>query len=251
MFALWAANDNREASLKIATFGELGNFFDEPDPGYDDDGAPLTVKSFTLLEVELEVPWSDSGPDGCHGLRIVINDSGGQVIGHYHITPMFIDACGAADGTMSIRISGDVSPYPQIGAEVIWERWCASLPTHINEWVPLASSAREAWLHVVALHAFERHQFADKDGPFTIDGTGVTDEAGFYCAVGEAVNGPGGYFGWNLNAFEDCLVHGWGAKPGFTLTWKSSAIAMESLDAKFLGEIHEILELGGVKLILE
>lgn len=251
MFVLWAVDDNREAYKRIATFGQLRDFFDGPEPGYDDDGVPQAIKSFTLLKVRLEVPWSDSGPDGCHGLRIAIHDSGDQAIGHYHITPTFIDAGGTADGAMSIRISGDVSPNPQIGADVIWERWSESLPKQINEWVPLTSSERRAWLHVVALHAFELHQFTDKDGPFTLDGRGVTDEAGFYCAVGEMVNGPGGYFGWNLDAFEDCLVRGWGAKPGFTLIWKDFAIAMGSLSVKFLGQVREILEHGSVELILK
>ncbi|MFD9242801.1 barstar family protein [Streptomyces sp. NPDC059556] len=42
---------------------------------------------------------------------------------------------------------------------------------------------------------------------------------------GEAVNGPGGYFGWNLDALDDCFFGGWGAAPAFTLFWGSSAEA--------------------------
>ncbi|WP_327590963.1 barstar family protein [Nonomuraea sp. NBC_00507] len=33
----------------------------------------------------------------------------------------------------------------------------------------------------------------------------MTDEAAFYLAMGEAINGPGGYFGRNLDALDDCL----------------------------------------------
>ncbi|MFE2532064.1 barstar family protein [Streptomyces sp. NPDC059371] len=27
---------------------------------------------------------------------------------------------------------------------------------------------------------------------------------------------PGGYFGWNLDALDDCLIGGWGASTPFT-----------------------------------
>jgi barstar (barnase inhibitor) len=40
---------------------------------------------------------------------------------------------------------------------------------------------------------------------YFLDGRHVTDVDGFYCAVGEAINGPGGYFGWNTGAVDDCL----------------------------------------------
>ncbi|MGP3917619.1 barstar family protein [Nonomuraea sp. 10N515B] len=33
----------------------------------------------------------------------------------------------------------------------------------------------------------------------------ITDEVAFYRAMGEAINGPGGYFGRNLDALDDCL----------------------------------------------
>lgn len=35
-------------------------------------------------------------------------------------------------------------------------------------------------------------------------------------SIGEAINGPGGYFGWNLDALHDCLRGGFGAlTPGY------------------------------------
>jgi RNAse (barnase) inhibitor barstar len=51
----------------------------------------------------------------------------------------------------------------------------------------------------------------------------------FYCAIGEAVNGPGGYFGWNLDALKDCLRGGWGAAPPFTLEWQYAEVARSRL----------------------
>ncbi|MFE0701069.1 barstar family protein [Streptomyces sp. NPDC058872] len=46
---------------------------------------------------------------------------------------------------------------------------------------------------------------------FTLGGRHIVDRDAFYCAIGEVVNGPGGYFGWNPDALDDCLRGGWGA----------------------------------------
>ncbi|MEV0401811.1 barstar family protein [Actinoallomurus sp. NPDC050550] len=46
---------------------------------------------------------------------------------------------------------------------------------------------------------------------------------------GEAINGPGGYFGWNLDALDDCLGGRRGARAPFRLVWHDSAVAGEHL----------------------
>jgi RNAse (barnase) inhibitor barstar len=66
-------------------------------------------------------------------------------------------------------------------------------------------------------------------GTYHLDGRFVTDVEGFYCAIGEAINGPGGYFGWNLDALDDCLSGGFGVHPPFRLAWHDSAVAREHL----------------------
>lgn len=42
----------------------------------------------------------------------------------------------------------------------------------------------------------------------------------FYCAMGEAVNGPGGYFGATLDGLHDCLRGGSGITAPFDLVWE-------------------------------
>jgi RNAse (barnase) inhibitor barstar len=64
---------------------------------------------------------------------------------------------------------------------------------------------------------------------YDLDGQFVTDIEGFYCALGEAINGPGGYFGWNLDALDECLRGAYGAWPPFRLVWHDSAVAREHL----------------------
>lgn len=45
---------------------------------------------------------------------------------------------------------------------------------------------------------------------FTLDGRRVADKESFFAELGRAVNGPGGYFGSNLDALVDCLRGGFG-----------------------------------------
>ncbi|MCC8247074.1 barstar family protein [Saccharothrix luteola] len=47
--------------------------------------------------------------------------------------------------------------------------------------------------------------------------------------MGEAINGPGGYFGWNLDALDECVTGQFGAHPPFRLVWHDSAIAADRL----------------------
>ncbi|MFD0347246.1 barstar family protein [Kitasatospora aburaviensis] len=48
---------------------------------------------------------------------------------------------------------------------------------------------------------------------YVLDGSGITDRAAFYTALGSALNGPGGYYGSNLDALADCLHGGFGPAP--------------------------------------
>lgn len=60
-----------------------------------------------------------------------------------------------------------------------------------------------------------------RSGP-PADGRFATDHAGLYLALGEAVNGPGGYFGAGPDSLADCLRGGFGATVPFTVVWRSA-----------------------------
>ncbi|MEM9191795.1 MAG: barstar family protein [Myxococcota bacterium] len=73
-----------------------------------------------------------------------------------------------------------------------------------------------------------------------IDGDVIDGRRGFYCALGEAINGPGGYFGMSLRAVEDCLYGGFGLEFPYTIVWRNSAQSRAVLDASALREcLHE------------
>lgn len=74
-----------------------------------------------------------------------------------------------------------------------------------------------------------------------IDGDDFDDLLGFFCAMGEAVNGPGGYFGLSLQAFDDCLFGGFGLVGPCTLRWRHAARSRDQLGSTALIAHHERL----------
>lgn len=96
-------------------------------------------------------------------------------------------------------------------------------PATLGTWRPLSEAQRAQWL----LAACNRHfkwlrRRGPRDAPagtiFRIEGADVDDLPGLLCAMGEAVNGPGGYFG-GLNALslQDCLFGSFGVTRPFTI----------------------------------
>ncbi|MFI9326120.1 barstar family protein [Kitasatospora sp. NPDC052868] len=94
---------------------------------------------------------------------------------------------------------------------------------------------------------------------YRLEGRGITDRAAFYTALGAALNGPGGYFGGNLDALADCLRGGFGPRPPFTLVWADADTARRHLTGQvFIGErrldyfdaILDTLRAGGVAVEL-
>jgi len=65
---------------------------------------------------------------------------------------------------------------------------------------------------------------------YIIPGEEITSLESFYKVMGEVVNGPGGYFGGNLDSFGDCLHGGFGTlDEGCIFHWRHSDISRHSL----------------------
>ncbi|MDG4768366.1 barstar family protein [Solwaraspora sp. WMMD406] len=133
---------------------------------------------------------------------------------------------GLVDVTLDTPIANPM-PY---GARSIWELWRSGRPAKPGRWAGYDRDLRHQWT-MTAL-AYHRHDAPDKPAGsiYEVDGRNVTDVGGFYCAIGEAVNGPGGYFGSNPDALHDCARGGWGAASPFRLVWRHSTVAREHLD---------------------
>ncbi|CAM3899999.1 barstar family protein [Tsukamurella strandjordii] len=85
---------------------------------------------------------------------------------------------------------------------------------------------------------------------YTVDGRRVTDRDSFYSELGRAVNGPGGYFGGNLDALVDCLRGGFGTPEdepfGFRITHVDDVRA--ALGPKLYNEVVDVFATSGVPL---
>jgi hypothetical protein len=49
--------------------------------------------------------------------------------------------------------------------------------------------------------------------------------------MGEAVNGPGGYFGLSMQAFDDCLFCDFGLETPSQIVWTHSQLSRQALDS--------------------
>ncbi|MGW0700586.1 barstar family protein [Streptomyces sp. NPDC002867] len=76
---------------------------------------------------------------------------------------------------------------------------------------------------------------------YVIDGAEVTDLESFWTVIGEAVNGPGGYFGRSLDALADCLGGGMGTPDDgdFVVEWHD-----HELSRRALGREETVRQLG-------
>jgi RNAse (barnase) inhibitor barstar len=171
-------------------------------------------------------------------------DAGEEDLGHAKV--LRIDSSGrpvqaAAEGELrawipSARGPGLVdltldlwSERPPLAAREVWELWGDGRPADPNRWSRCGPEGREFWLRT----ALANHVYGSPDkvsgSTYHLDGRHITDKPGFFCALGEAVNGPGGYFGWGLDALNDCLLGRWGAAPPFALVWHDAHVARTCL----------------------
>jgi RNAse (barnase) inhibitor barstar len=133
------------------------------------------------------------------------------------------------DGLIDVTFDTPVDMPMSRAARPIWELWRAGGPAEPGLWAGYDRDLRRQWLS--AAMTYRRHGAPDRPAgtEYHLDGRHVTDVEGFYCAIGEAINGPGGYFGWNADALRDCLLGGWGATRPSRLVWHDSAVARSHL----------------------
>jgi RNAse (barnase) inhibitor barstar len=135
-------------------------------------------------------------------------------------------------GLLDVTVDSDPQEPLPTGIFGILEHWYTGRPAEKTLWAGYDRELRHHWAGVALAHGS-----GGPDRPagtrYDLDGRFVTDIEGFYCAIGEAINGPSGYFGWNLDALDDCFSGGFGARAPFRLVWHDSAVAREHLVAGY------------------
>ncbi|MFH0521401.1 barstar family protein [Streptomyces sp. M41] len=160
---------------------------------------------------------------------------------------------------IDVELDGELEPVPA-HARPVWERWLAGPPGAPGEWAGLDSRQRAAWLDVVRERGcLLRHERRPGGQTYELDGRHIFDEPALYLALGEAVNGPGGYFGGCLDALADCLRGDFGYTGPATLLWRDAATAREHLSCVLTPEgesydlvtaVIEVLTEGGMRVTL-
>ena len=171
-------------------------------------------------------------------------DSGDEDLGHAKV--LRIDSSGrplqpATEGELRAWIPSARGPglvdltldpwaeRPPLAARAVWDLWGEGRPSEPGRWAGCDAEGRRFWLGT----ALANHAHGAPDRPpgttYHLDGRHITDPQGFFCAIGEAVNGPGGYFGRGVDALDDCLRGRWGAAPPFTLVWHDATVARTCL----------------------
>lgn len=54
------------------------------------------------------------------------------------------------------------------------------------------------------------------------------------CALGEAINGAGGYFGKDIQSFDDCLFGGFGLTAPCRIVWRNADLSRRTLSSALL-----------------
>ncbi|MER5638386.1 barnase inhibitor [Kitasatospora sp. NPDC002227] len=184
-------------------------------------------------------------------------DAAGAPLAYYYVGSAEIRSVlpsETVDGTTDVLTSffGYTLPYP--GAREIWPRWASGVPIQRGEWRAYPPELYGSWLHVAQQAWFSSGRRARRYGDereYLLDGSHMINIAGFYCALGESVNGPGGYCGSNPSALEDCLISTPQDVAPLRLVWQNFRVAEQSLDPDELGYALEVLRHNGVDLVLD
>ncbi|WP_081982360.1 barstar family protein [Streptacidiphilus albus] len=154
-----------------------------------------------------------------------------------------IELMGDGSSSSTYRFFGGLCEYPI--AAGVWQRWASGVDLLQGEWFDRPTGDLESWLHVVQNSWFASRRRAARylTGEVVyLDGLKMVAKPGFYCALGEAMNGPGGYFGSNLDALADCLSSEGGQELPLRIEWRSFDASNDALGHAFVNSILDIMQ---------
>jgi hypothetical protein len=102
------------------------------------------------------------------------------------------------DGLVDVTFDTGVADPMPTGAREIWDLWRRGRPTEPGRWTRYDRLLRHHWSGAALAHHPRGGADRPAGGVYHLDGRHVTELEGFFCAIGEAVNGPGGWFGGDL-----------------------------------------------------
>jgi RNAse (barnase) inhibitor barstar len=126
----------------------------------------------------------------------------------------------------------DRDAYPD-GEPPTAYNWRIPKPNATGSWLKYSLEERMKWLDRVRMYFC--CQFPAKLDQTVevveINGLQIDDYPSFFLVLGEAINGPAGYFGGSTDALADCLCGGFGISVPFTLIWNNHQFSKDKLSA--------------------
>ncbi|GGM58472.1 hypothetical protein GCM10012275_32120 [Longimycelium tulufanense] len=208
---------------------------------HDLDEWTFTLTGFTPVP-PFQSPGGEGGAAGTalDSLEVQVLGGHGEVLGAY--SAWNAELTRLDEDRRQITCATALLPHRD--AQPVWELWRQGGPQQKNLWTELPSGRRAGWLQVVALSAFATSGAARPKTPtseIVLNGEHIVDLDSFYLAIGEAVNGPGGYFGWNLDSLTDCLHGGWGARAAPRIRWENFTDTQRHLTQSTLDSLLSVI----------
>ncbi|MEU2746168.1 barstar family protein [Streptomyces collinus] len=182
--------------------------------------------------------------------ELQVVDRQGQPIGAYYLGRVEA-ALGEApsvsdDEHPDVDFVGYTCEYPKAGE--IWKKWAEGVER--GDWARQPPEWLGSWLHVAQTAWFTSGKRASRyeaQQTVFLDGARITTRDAFFCAVGEAVNGAGGYFGSSHGGLIDCLrtaqrEHA----PPFRLVWRELPFSRNALGDEFTDAVVSAFQEHGV-----
>jgi len=174
----------------------------------------------------------------------------GNILGEYFFSQVeVIEYSCSGDLILNLKCQGVLYPA-SIGSMKCWEMISQGEVEKNGAWKKLKEEELQGWLEVALNYKVTT---SDKAGLVVeLDGSEIKSINEFYCALGEAVNGYGGYFGRNLDALCDCFCGDFGVKEPMSIVWHnaSKGIAYKSEYEEFLANLKEVFEENNVSFKL-
>ncbi|MFG3259160.1 hypothetical protein [Streptomyces sp. NPDC048172] len=232
-----------ESRKDVLSATDLLGFFVEPSLGTSD---VVTVIGTSFRPERIPLLLED--------MELQVRNRQNEEIGSYYIGQIEVTNVreseavpGAVDLAFDLR--GYASPFPY--ARELWRTWIdQGPPTETGLWKRLPPEAHESWVHVAQQTWFrsghEPRVYGHAD-TYEIDGADLANIESFYCALGEATNGPAGYLGSSPAGLADCLNNTL-ATPPFRLRWRNFETTRATIDADELGYVLSALRKYGVEI---
>ncbi|WKU45716.1 barstar family protein [Streptomyces sp. VNUA116] len=220
----------------------------------------------TLIGCEPEAPMLAALTDGEDEYLLIgaLDREGRDMGGHSLYWRLEEARPSVLGGTLvDIVLADGVDEPPPPAARRAWEQWYeGGRPSVPNAWAKYPVEGRQAWLCFNRGPGFQ-HKGREHDrtgGTYHLDGRFVTDAEGLHCAMGEALTGPGGYFGYDWHSFKMHLEGGYGVGLPFTLVWHDADVARKALadvvhnpdnGLPYFEEVVGLMRQWGVTVVLE